>query len=342
MGTQRLKRAQWTFAPASKTVTFGGVPGFDIVGLVEIWHPTKGLIYDGYDETGTLGGTVSGNVLTLQFDTTVAGFSAGDSLRIIYDEQVPDAQNITYSATSAGAQTAFATAGYGGILVEIISGAGTASLQFNSSVDGMSGSWTSGLGYVPEDSTVSQATAISAITPRRLFRAMDGLWARLNIVSVATSPLIVSVSRRVAWMSERGGVVSGNITLNNSSATVGGVLAFASALSPGALSSRIKSNASTNAALVKSAAGNLYSGIVSNNGTAPAYIKFYDTASVPAVGTTVPVVTIMVPANAFLSIDRTIARRFMTGIAYSISGGASDADTSAIAADQVHGELIYI
>lgn len=103
------------------------------------------------------------------------------------------------------------------------------------------------------------------------------------------------------------------------------------------------SAATTNATSVKASAGMLNNCIVSNNGAAVAYIKLYNKASAPTVGTDIPVLTALVPVNGTISLELgAYAERFTTGIAYAITGGMAVADVTAVAANQVAVHMSYL
>ena len=98
----------------------------------------------------------------------------------------------------------------------------------------------------------------------------------------------------------------------------------------------INSAATTNATSVKASAGNLYSVTASNTGAAAAYVKLYNLATAPTVGTSVPAITIPVPAGGTVNLPfGTPGARFATGIALAITNLAADTDTTAVAAAQV-------
>lgn len=110
----------------------------------------------------------------------------------------------------------------------------------------------------------------------------------------------------------------------------------------------VTSAASTNASIQKSTAGNLFEITVSNPTATPAYVKLYNKASAPTVGTDVPIMTITAPAAAatnkptdtVLTFSQ-IGKRFTTGIAMAITGGVLATDTTAsVAGVQVHGTYI--
>ena len=104
--------------------------------------------------------------------------------------------------------------------------------------------------------------------------------------------------------------------------------------------------ATTNAASVKTSAGRVYELTVSNPTATAAYVKLYDKASAPVVGTDVPIVTIPVPASAAgvgtVAFDfGTIGKSFSTGIALAVTAAAIATDaTASVAGIQVHGTYI--
>jgi hypothetical protein len=107
--------------------------------------------------------------------------------------------------------------------------------------------------------------------------------------------------------------------------------------------SNISSAATTNATSVKNSAGTAYSVTASNTGASPAYVKLYNKASAPTVGTDVPVLTMAIPASGTVNVSfGSQGHRFATGIALAITNGAADSDTAAVAAAQVKVLTSYI
>lgn len=128
-------------------------------------------------------------------------------------------------------------------------------------------------------------------------------------------------------------VVSGSVT---SSTTV-------TANTPNPTSSAINSAATTNATSVKNAAGNVFSITASNTNAAARYVKLYNKASAPTVGTDVPVLTIPIPPGSAVNLEfGTPGWRFGTGIALAITANAVDSDTTAVAASEVKVLTAYI
>lgn len=107
---------------------------------------------------------------------------------------------------------------------------------------------------------------------------------------------------------------------------------------------KLVSAASTNAQSVKGSAGMLYAFQVFNVNAEERWLKLYDKASAPTVGTDVPKKTIMIPgsttgAGAVFGWD--IGIEFLLGIAIAITTGPTDADTGAVAASDILINLDY-
>lgn len=114
---------------------------------------------------------------------------------------------------------------------------------------------------------------------------------------------------------------------NQARATTGGIVAPFRLLS---------SAATTNATLIKASAGRLFLIIGRNNVASIRYLKFYNKASAPTVGTDVPVLTIALDASSRFEIDlNPYGQFFTTGIAFAITGALADNDTTAIAAADI-------
>jgi len=107
---------------------------------------------------------------------------------------------------------------------------------------------------------------------------------------------------------------------------------------------KLISTASTNANVVKSSGGNLYSIVAIGQTSTIRYLKLYNKATAPSVGTDVPVMTIPVPANlqgAGVSIPFSIGVNFSLGISLAITSGSADNDTGVVGAGDVILNLTY-
>lgn len=101
--------------------------------------------------------------------------------------------------------------------------------------------------------------------------------------------------------------------------------------------SRIPSAAaSVNATSAKASAGDLHLVNGHNAKASVVYIKFYNKASAPTVGTDTPVLTLACPASSPFSFNLG-GFYFATGIAYGLTTDAADAGTTALLAGDVLG-----
>ena len=102
------------------------------------------------------------------------------------------------------------------------------------------------------------------------------------------------------------------------------------------------SAATTNATSVKASAGSLLGYMLTNNhASAIRYVKFYNKASAPTVGTDTPVLIIGIPAGGSANISFATPIPFSTGIAFATTTGMANADTGAVALSEVSVGLIY-
>ena len=107
---------------------------------------------------------------------------------------------------------------------------------------------------------------------------------------------------------------------------------------------RLIGAATTNATSVKASAGQVYGAYVSNVNASPVFLKLYNKASAPTVGTDTPVMTLLIPGNASGvagAFEFSMGIAFATGIAFAITGLVADADTTAVAANEQVVHLFY-
>ena len=106
--------------------------------------------------------------------------------------------------------------------------------------------------------------------------------------------------------------VSGTVTVTNPPGTTYNVV----------------TTASTNSAVVKVTAGMLYEITISNPTATAAYVKLYNKATAPTVGTDVPVLTQAVAAGATVALSfGQVGKRFATGIGIACTAAAAATDT---------------
>jgi hypothetical protein len=114
-------------------------------------------------------------------------------------------------------------------------------------------------------------------------------------------------------------------------------------LNAGYLMSKTVSAASTNATSVKAARGKVYKVIVNNVNAAVRYLKFYNKASAPTVGTDTPVLTLAIPATSVQQFDMgDNGALFDTGIAFALTTEATDAGTTGVSANETVVNILYL
>lgn len=109
----------------------------------------------------------------------------------------------------------------------------------------------------------------------------------------------------------------------------------------GNLTLKVLSAATTNATVVKASAGQIYGIQFVNTGAGWAFVKFYNKATAPTVGTDAVVEILGIPPGGAREVNRPIGMPFAAGIAMAITGAYTDADTTAVTAGQVVGSIQY-
>jgi len=107
----------------------------------------------------------------------------------------------------------------------------------------------------------------------------------------------------------------------------------------------LNSAASTNGALIITGTSGVQAFYATNTGATPAFVKLYNKATAPTVGTDVPEMIIAVPASvsgvpgvAVFPIGYS-GLRFALGLGIAVTGAVADTDTTAVAAGQVKVKL---
>ena len=133
--------------------------------------------------------------------------------------------------------------------------------------------------------------------------------------------------------------VSGTVTANAGTGTMS--VNSLAGTSGGSSVTKLISAASTNATSVKASAGQLDGWYLFNANAATRYLKLYNKASAPTVGTDTPVMTIPIPAGAAANVCLDPGIDFTTGIALALTTGIADSDTGAVAANDIVVNLIW-
>ena len=195
------------------------------------------------------------------------------------------------------------------------------------------------------DANVLSVQGIASMTPLDAVVTNGGTFA-VQATQSGTFTVGLSAAQTLATVTTVSTVTA--VTDITNPVTVDNAGTFATQPGPstsgGCLVNRVISAATTNATSVKASAGNFYGAYVSNINASPMFLKVYNKASAPTVGTDTPVLTLTIPGNtsgAAGVLDFSMGIEFATGLAFAITGLVADADTTAVAANEVIVNFFY-
>jgi len=259
-------------------------------------------------------------------------------------EDMAQSGAVTGAIAASGDAVSLALAAYNGAVFAWWGTFAGAGLAFEASYEPNLATWVAisalpaaGGAPVTSLSNQSAANAYEVYAP-------GALAVRVRSTALTSGPMNVRAIP-VAMMQDvapavAGGSIDFNAVSSSSNKLIGDVAVSPRATSAGLASvARLASAAaSTNAATVKTSAGRLYKARGYNAATSARYLKLYNKASAPTVGTDAPVVTIALAPSKEFDLDLLpIGEYFSTGIAYALTTGAADADTGALTAADVVG-----
>lgn len=171
--------------------------------------------------------------------------------------------------------------------------------------------------------------------------ASSGLNGRLQRIAQRLTSAIALLTSMVAQLPASLGIKTAANSMSIAPAS-DAVFAVSNSTGLATLASRILSAAaSTNGTSAKASAGTLKNIAGYNARTSAVYLKLYNKASAPTVGTDTPVLTLYLPASTGFVFDFSFS--FATGIAYALTTGSADADTGAVAAGDILGlNVMYV
>jgi uncharacterized protein YwbE len=313
---------------------------FSLVGLV------KRLL----TKTPLLGATTS----TLSQPVTVASDTASGTITT---------QNLVPAgAATAGSAVEITLNGAPTIAIQT-TGTYTGALTLQATVDGAAWVTVGGSPFINVNTAGALATITSAL--QSVFQAEVGGFVKARItglaamtgtatVSLRTSPaaslvaldaalptganVVGAVTQSGTWTVQPGNTANTTPWL----ATVTGTATTTPATTT-TTAATLSSAATTNATSVKATAGTIYSISASNVGAGAAFLKIFNLATAPTVGTSVPFLTIPIAASGVVNLTfGAQGFRMATGIAFCITNLVADADTTVIAAAQVKVAIGYI
>ena len=176
--------------------------------------------------------------------------------------------------------------------------------------------------------------------------ATGSISAKLRFIAATGIPVTGTVSVSNAGTFAVQAAQSGTWTVQpgNTANTTPWLVTDTVATSGGLTMHKTTSAASTNATSVKGSAGQVYSVQAFNVNAAVRYLKLYNKASAPTVGTDTPVKTLAIPGNTagagfVINWDKGLA--FGTGIAFALTTEATDAGTTGVAANEITVNIDY-
>lgn len=230
-----------------------------------------------------------------------------------------------------------------GIITETAPGTDTASSGLNGRLQRIAQRLTTLIASWP--AALGATTALNSLP---VVLSSDGPFALQTGAINETAPVTDTASSGLNGRLQR---IAQNLTtlITNATAatptgtnTLGAIVSVPRATANGATSSRINAAASTNATSLKASAGNLINLDVFNVAAYDVFLKFYNKASAPTVGTDTPVWTIPIKAGTGYSRPFNVGKSFATGIAYAITKLQADSDTTVVAAGDLTGAIDWI
>lgn len=107
------------------------------------------------------------------------------------------------------------------------------------------------------------------------------------------------------------------------------------------MSNHYRTSSTTNAVNVKASAGMLYGIDATNTNASVRYLRIYNSASAPTLGSGTPIYAIAIPAGAGIARSFPQGIYCSAGIGFTLSTGAADNDTNNVAADEIKLNLQY-
>lgn len=197
-------------------------------------------------------------------------------------------------------------------------------------------------------SNVTVAYDVSPLLGATQLRVRATAWtsgsAAINIspairaAEIAPTATLAAGSAAIGSVTVASGTVTtvSTVTAVTTVGTITNGVKVATSPTGGATTFTLISAATTNATVAKASAGTLLSINAYNNGAAVCFLKLYNKATAPTVGTDVAVKTILLPPGGGSNIVAPVAGyNFAAGIAYAITGLPATTDTTAVALNQV-------
>ena len=178
----------------------------------------------------------------------------------------------------------------------------------------------------------ADVSAVVALSPNSPLPTGANTIGAVNIAAAQTLATVTTVTAVTAITNALPAGTNNIGKVSAGSSTTGGLTTFT-----------LISAATTNATSVKATAGTVYSIQASNTGAAVAFLKLFNLAVAPTVGTSVAVKSLIIPAGGGIVLSSNdIGIAFTTGISFSTTALLATADTTAVALSQVAVNIDYV
>ena len=172
--------------------------------------------------------------------------------------------------------------------------------------------------------SIAQFGTVGVIYNYNLFGARFFRITQANTQASGTTTLVAYASQQATPKLYQSATVTGTVSANIVTTT--GFNVFHSLISA----------ASTNATNVRTAASTIGTCVLTNTSASFKYVKFFNLAVAPTMGTSTPVIQFPVAPNSTLDVSTSFAGlRLAVGLSYAITGGSALLDTTAVAAGDV-------
>lgn len=319
------------FARVKLTLGAGGVNDGDVSAANPV--PIFGVV------SGAVTANAGSGTMAVSGPLTDAQLRAG-AVPITKTDSSASGNITTQNLVPAGAATAnsaveISAAGKGTFTVQV-TGTYTGVLSIQARV-GAAAAWVtlSGASTLIRDTGVYSATIPSAGVGIWQGDCCGFIEVRVTALAAVTGTAVVSIrtTDAVALVALDTPLPAGTAAIG--SVTVSTVTAVNSSTPVTPTTTFTNSAASVNATNTKASAGTVWSVTVSNINAAARYMKLYNLATAPTVGTSVPVIVLPIPIGGVVQIHGgSNGIRFATGIAWALTALAADSDTTVVGAGE--------
>lgn len=240
-------------------------------------------------------------------------------------------QNLAPTGTATTNSAVTLHSGGRDTLIIQITGTYTGALSIQGTLDGTNWVTLGGAALIVNLATSATAATIASAATGLYQTGISGL-ATIRVTALAavtgTATLTLRATDGNAQVAIDAAIPAGSNSIGSVTVASGAIVNTPT--TPSAYNA--VATASTNAAVIKASAGTLHELTITNTTAAIIWIKLYNKATAPTVGTDVPVYAFSVPANSDKAIEFGAGKRFATGIAIATTGGQASNDVAAIGA----------